>query len=159
MPAYRNIRLCAKDCMCLYVCPTGATNTENSIIDAGRCTGCMACVYACQSGAISMIPYKYPPQQPKTKAVIAAQRALGLSKVKQERIAATIAATADNAITRQFAEAVARSNRLMAEDILRESGYLLPQSNEVRELLQAMLENATPDFPKETANLLLERLR
>ena len=25
--AVRNIRLCEKDCLCLYVCPTGATNT------------------------------------------------------------------------------------------------------------------------------------
>ena len=31
--AVRNIRLCTKDCLCLYVCPTGATDTENSIID------------------------------------------------------------------------------------------------------------------------------
>ena len=27
-----NIRLCTKDCLCLYVCPTGATDTEDSII-------------------------------------------------------------------------------------------------------------------------------
>ena len=32
--AVRNLRLCTKDCMCLYVCPTGATDTENSIIDS-----------------------------------------------------------------------------------------------------------------------------
>ena len=31
--AVRNLRLCTKDCLCLYVCPTGATDTENSIID------------------------------------------------------------------------------------------------------------------------------
>ena len=31
--AVRNIRLCSKDCLCLYVCPTGASDTENSIID------------------------------------------------------------------------------------------------------------------------------
>ena len=30
--AVRNLRLCTKDCLCLYVCPTGATDTENSII-------------------------------------------------------------------------------------------------------------------------------
>ena len=34
MKAVRNIRLCTKDCMCLYVCPTGATDTENGQIDA-----------------------------------------------------------------------------------------------------------------------------
>ena len=159
MPAYRNVRLCAKDCMCLYICPTGATNTENSIIDAAKCTGCMACVNACPSGAISMVPDSYPPQQPKTAAVVAAQRALGLSKTKQERIAAAVAVSSGSAVKRQFAEALAKSSRLMAEDILRESGYMLAQSAETRELLEAMLENAAPDFPKDAVTLLLSRLQ
>ena len=37
--AVRNLRLCTKDCLCLYVCPSGATDTENSIIDAKKCIG------------------------------------------------------------------------------------------------------------------------
>ena len=106
-----------------------------------------------------MLPDKYPPQQPKHAAVIAAQRALGLSKVRQERIASGIADSSDCEVTKQFAKAVAKSNLRMAEDILRESGYLLPQSNEVRELLELMLENAAPDFPKEAAELLLSKLQ
>ena len=160
MPAYRNIRLCGKDCMCLYVCPTGATNTENSIIDVTKCIpGCMACVNACPSGAISMIPDKYPPQQSKTEEVVATQRSLGYSKVMQAAIAYSVAASSDNAITRQFAEAIAKSNRLMAEDILREAGYILPQSAEARELLEAMRENPDKDFPKDAVELLLNQLQ
>lgn len=160
MPAYRNVRLCNKDCMCLYVCPTGATDTENSIIDVTKCIpGCMECVKSCPSGAISMVPDQYPPPQPKTDSVIAALRALGASKVRQEKIAKTVAANATSAIAKQFAEAMEKSNRRMAEDILRESGYLLPQSANVRELLEAMLENAAPDFPKDAAEMLLSRLQ
>ena len=53
--AVRNLRLCTKDCLCLYVCPTGATDTENSIIDTEKCIGCGACAEACPSAAISMV--------------------------------------------------------------------------------------------------------
>ena len=34
--AVRNIRFCEKDCLCLYVCPTGASDTENSVIDVEK---------------------------------------------------------------------------------------------------------------------------
>jgi Na+-translocating ferredoxin:NAD+ oxidoreductase RNF subunit RnfB len=119
----------------------------------------MACVDACPSGAISMIPNTYPPQQLKTEAVIAAQRMLGCSKVQQESIADAIAASSENAVTRQFAKAIAKSNRCMAEDILRESDYMLPQSKKVRKLLEAMLENVEPDFPKDAVKLLLSKLQ
>jgi len=118
----------------------------------------MACVQACPSSAISMVPDTYPPQQPKANTVIAAQRALGHSKVRQEMIAAAVAASSTSSVARQFAKAIAKSNLRMAEDILREAGYMLPQSAEVRELLQAMLDNAAADFPKAAAELLLTRL-
>ena len=51
--AVRNLRLCTKDCLCLYVCPTGATDTEDSVIDVSKCIGCGARAEACSSSAIS----------------------------------------------------------------------------------------------------------
>ena len=42
MHAVRNIRLCTKDCLCLYVCPTGATDTETGQVDASKCIGCLS---------------------------------------------------------------------------------------------------------------------
>ena len=54
--AVRNVRLCEKDCLCLYVCPTGASDTENSVIDVDKCIGCGACQYACPAKEKAMGP-------------------------------------------------------------------------------------------------------
>ena len=146
--AVRNVRKCEKDCLCLYVCPTGASDTENSVIDAEKCLGCGACVEACPAGAISLVPKAYPPQQEKTEAVIAALRRLVSSKAEQETMAARLPGV--------LAKAVAKSNRIMAEDLLRESGYMLPQSGNVFQALVDMTDHVQePDFPVKALELLL----
>ena len=155
--AVRNIRLCTKDCLCLYVCPTGAADTENSIIDVNKCIGCGVCAQSCPSGAISMVPTEYPPQQPKEKNVADALYALLKSKTVQERIARQLAKNGNSPVLKQLAEAIAKSNRLMAEDILREAGYMLPQSGNTHSLLQSLLNNPPgEEFPKDAAERLLE---
>lgn len=161
MHAIRNISLCTKDCLCLYVCPTGATDTETGQIDALKCLdGCRVCVDACPSHAISLVPEEFPAQQKKTEAVKEALLSLAESKVKQAKIAEDIEKRADNPALKQFAKVLGISNRLMAEDLLRESGYMLPQSQNVRDFLQSLLETDQPEgFPKEVVEKLLVILK
>jgi len=162
MHAVRNVKLCTKDCLCLFVCPTGATDTETGQIDAEKCLdGCRACVDACPSHAITLVPEEFPAPQQKNDAVRASLLSLSGSKVKQEQMADAIARNTDNPILQQFASALSKSNRLMAEDLLREAGYILPQSKNVQDLIQSMLDSQQQngDFPREAAQRLLELLK
>ena len=107
--AVRNLRLCTKDCLCLYVCPTGATDTENSIIDPEKCIGCGECALACPSAAISLVPADYPEQQPKTNIVISALNDQAQRKSSTEKAASQIAALMADCGLGYLLEAMARS--------------------------------------------------
>ena len=157
LKAVRNLRLCTKDCLCLYVCPYGATDTEDSIIDINKCVGCGMCAQACPSGAISMVPVEFPPQQSKTDEVKVTLHELAQNKSDGETMARQIADTTDMEGLSRLMNAVAKSERLIAEDIVREAGFMLPQSNNVHELLEELIANPpTSDFPMDTAKKLLE---
>ena len=155
--AVRNLRLCTKDCLCLYVCPVGATDTENSVIDVEKCIGCGICAEACPSGAISMIPAEMPPQQKKSENVVAALNAVAKSKSKQEKMALQLAEDTDKDGFARLMTAFAKSNRLVAEDLLREAGFMLPQSANTHHLLRELIVSPpTGDFPIEEAKKLLD---
>ena len=146
--AVRNLRLCTKDCLCLYVCPTGATDTEDSVIDAARCIGCGACADACPSSAISMVPKEMPPQQPKEETVAEALRGLIQSKARAERLASQLPGA--------LSAAVEKSSRLMAEDLCREAGYMLPQSENSRAFLKRLKDY--PGIPADLVDVLLQTI-
>ncbi len=147
--AVRNLRLCTKDCLCLYVCPTGATDTENSVIDPDKCIGCGACADACPSSAISMVPKEYPPQQPKEKKVVEALRGLIQSKAQAESIAAQLPDA--------LSVAAEKSSRLMAEDLCREAGFMLPQSGNTRTFLESI--KSYPGVPLDAVESLLHNIQ
>lgn len=158
--ASRNIALCTKDCLCLFVCPTGATDTENGQIDASKCvSGCRLCVDACPSHAISLMYRTYPAPQEKTDEVVEKLGALAKSKTELEAAARALGASAESKELRTLAKAIQMSARISAEDMYRESRYMLPQAEEAKALLRFLLaEDQEDDFPKETVEKILADL-
>ncbi len=153
--AVRNLRICSKDCLCLFVCPTGATDTETGQIDFEKCIGCGACSKACPSGAISMVPYKYPKQQEKDNEVTERLKKIISSKVEQEQIAKYVYENGSEE-EKLLAKIIMKSNRLITEDLYREAGYMLPQSNNTKKFLEDLLEKDKTN--KEDIKKLLELL-
>lgn len=154
--AIRNLRLCSKDCLCLFVCPTGATDTETGQIDFDKCIGCGACSKACPAGAISMVPYEYPKEQPKDDEVIEKLKFIIESKVDQEQLANYIIKNSNNEGEKFLAKIISKANRLILEDLYRESGYMLPQSKKTKEFLNQLLEKDITN--NEVINKLLNLL-
>jgi len=140
MYASRNISLCTKDCLCLFVCPTGATNTETGQIDRDRCLdGCRLCVDACPSHAIYLVmeQYRIPPE--KDPSVEKTLRRLLENKASQTEKAESLIrqeSSKENpspAVLKLY-RALEQSFRILGEDCARESGFMMPQSRAVAEL-------------------------
>ncbi|MGE4452997.1 MAG: 4Fe-4S ferredoxin [Sphaerochaeta sp.] len=161
MHAARNISLCTKDCVCLFVCPTGATDTQTGQIDFTKCIdGCRLCVDACPSHAIYLVPSLYPEPQKKSMEVRESLFALAKSKATQESLARGLAETSDDPVFKQLMHAIATSNRILAEDCFREAGYLIAQSDAVRSWLKGLLDEhaGQEDFPSDAVKSLVKKL-
>lgn len=98
-----------------------------------------------------MVPHVYPAQQVKTAPVVHALSALIRGKSEQENIAAGLPG--------KLAVAIEKANRIMAEDIIREAGYMLPQSDNSKAFLRSLQDQELPeDFPAQAVERLLEIL-
>ena len=157
MHAYRNIKLCTKDCLCLFVCPVGATDTENGQIDFEKCIGCGACSKACPSHAITMLPNKMPPQQKKEKAVVNQLFQIADNKIEEIKILSYLLENSKTEEEIRFFNALIHSNKVMVEDIMREAGYMLPQSSNTNQLLNYLLHQEN-DLDKEIIKKLIHQL-
>ncbi len=156
MFAVRNNRMCTKDCLCIHVCPTGATDTEDGQIDRTKCIGCGVCARSCPASAISMASEKdrIPEQQPNDKSVIETLIELAASKVKQEEISHQLKQSSNQTFL-PFAKALEQSNRIMAEELFGEAGFMIPQNKNVHMLLQSLLVGTPSDFPTSVVEELL----
>ena len=153
--AYRNLKICSKDCLCLFVCPTGAANNETGQKDFEKCIGCGACANACPAKAISIIPNKMPPQQPKNEKVVTELFKIANQKITEIKILKQM--LNDNMEDEKLLKALIHSNKVMLEDIFREAGYMLPQSKNTNKLLNNIKQNGD-STSKEIASKLLDKI-
>ena len=154
--AYRDLKICTKDCLCLFVCPTGATDNETGQIDFDKCIGCGACAVACPSKAISMLPRVYPKQKVKDKRVISELFKLADSKIEQIKILKNMINNSSNDDEKRLYKAFIHSNKVMVEDMMREAGFMLPQSSNTNKLLFS-LKGEDEEIDK-VINKLLDKL-
>lgn len=139
--AHRDLKICTKDCLCLFVCPTGATNNETGQIDSNKCIGCGACAAACPARAISMIPVKMPPQQSKNPKMIEALDKIVKNKIFELWQIQYLLNQSSLVEEKKFLKALYRSNKLVLEDFMREKGYMLPESKNAQKFLQDVLQS------------------
>ncbi|MGM0509216.1 MAG: 4Fe-4S ferredoxin [Fusobacteriota bacterium] len=137
MFAVRNGSLCTKDCVCLYVCPTGATATEDGSIDKSKCLdGCRLCVDACPSNAIYLLPEKLPVTKKLTDDI--SEGLYNITK-KYGDIYFDLVKTIEkeeNKNRRRLMKALAHSTKILSEDGIRGAGYLKPEVEIFEQLLK-----------------------
>lgn len=72
-------------------------------------------------------------------------------------MARQIAEETDKSGLARLMKAISKSERIVAEDIVREAGYMLPQSDNAHKMLEELIENPpTKDFPIESAKKIIK---
>ena len=91
--------------------------------------------------------------------MVATLNTLAQSKADQEKMALQIAEGTSKDGLYRLMMAIAKSERILAEDVMREAGFMLPQSNNAHTMLKELVDTPpTPAFPAEAAKKLLEKL-
>lgn len=159
MYAVRNGELCTKDCLCLFVCPTGATDTETGQIDSSACIdGCRLCVDACPSHAIYLVSQRIPEVRRRDEGCSKALLDLADGLARQRRISERLATRADDEKEALFHRAMATSAAILAEDCCREAGFMTAELKESRRYLQELSERTSDEGTKELLEKVLSLL-
>ena len=151
--AHRDLKICSKDCLCLFVCPTGATNNETGQIDKEVCIGCGACMKACPAHAITMLPRQLPQEQEKTEEMIEALKKVIQNKIKEVAILRQLKEKEEDKDKKKLYQALYHSNKVIIEDLYRESGYMKKKKKKAQELLSELLQDV-PQKESTIKNLL-----
>ena len=157
MFAVRNNRMCTKDCLCIDVCPTGATDTEDGKIDRAKCIGCGVCAISCPAAAISMAQEKdrIPQQQMNEEPFVNTLMELAASKTRQEVIVRQLVVKNHDTSLETLTKALEKSNCIMAQGVFAEAGFMVPQGKNTKNFLLSLLINPPKDFPVDIVKELL----
>ena len=102
-----------------------------------------------------MVPNKMPKQQPKNQVVISELFKIVNSKIEQNKILKSL--LKENKEDSRLLKSLIHSNKVMVEDIIREAGYMLPQSKNTHQFLEDIKANGD-ETSKKIAQTLLDKI-